>query len=268
MEDRPSLFVEGATTADTLEAADSEVYIQKGTFKYFVWGDYNHGILETALVDTPWVINSDHDLRVTAGKTTKWIDNHGDDDDYDFGSENIATSFVAEVLGGDEKNEVDIEKFYAHLVAGKPVLAKGAKTGKEAALAQVKGAKGAKQTELVLTTKKLKKFPPDALKMPWLTKLVLDGNEIGEVPDDRQPDRTGLSSSCDLANYPGARSDKLRVACPKQAMEPKGGRRARVQLPKSFGKQSRSRPTSRHRAIRGDDDRRRMNVYRPASIAS
>jgi hypothetical protein len=63
-------------------------------------------------------------------------------------------------------------------VAGTPVLAAGAKTGKEAALAEVKGAKGAQKTELVLTTKKLKKFPPDALKMPWLTKLVLDGTEL------------------------------------------------------------------------------------------
>jgi Leucine-rich repeat (LRR) protein len=176
----PGLYVGGSTKANTLEGGDCEIYLQHGTFACFVYGYYNDGTLETGGVDTPWVINSNHDLRVAAGKTTKWIDNYGDDDDYDFGSENIGTSFVEQVLG-KSGNEIDIEAFYKRLVAGKSVLVEGAKTTTEATLAKVKGAKAEKKTELVIT-RKLKKFPADALKMTWLKRLAMDGSELGTLP--------------------------------------------------------------------------------------
>lgn len=200
---RPGLYVGGSTTAETLEGGDCEAYLQDGRFTYFVYGYYNDGTLETSTVDTPWVINSNHDLRVDA-PNAKTIDNYGDDDDADFGEANIATSFVAAVRDGDE---IDVEKFYKRLKARKPVLVAGAKTNKELALAEVKGAKTGKRPELVIKTTKLKAFPSDALKMKQLVKLVLDGNEIGKVPDAIGT-LTALEelslSHCDLAELPAS----------------------------------------------------------------
>jgi Leucine-rich repeat (LRR) protein len=177
----PGLFVRGKTTAETLEGGDCEIYIDTGTFKYFVYGYYNDGILETGKVEVPWVINSDHDLRVSSD-TAKRIDNFSDNDRYDFTRRrNIGESFVKEVLD-KEGEKIDIEAFYAQLAAGKPVLVPGAMTATEAALAEVTAAREAKREELDLSNKKLKAFPGEVLRMPWLKKLVLDGNAIPELP--------------------------------------------------------------------------------------
>jgi len=208
----PGLYVGGSTTAETLEGGDCEIYIQDAKLTYFVYGYYNDGTLETGDLKTPWVINSDHDLRVTSDKA-RTIDNYGDDDDYDFGSETIAVSFVAGVRDGDE---IEINKFYKQLKAGKPVLVAGAKTNKERALAEISAAKTGKQQELIIKTTKLKAFPADALKMKQLTKLVLDHNEIGKVPDaiGTLTELEELSlASCDLKTLPATigKLTKLRV---------------------------------------------------------
>jgi len=178
-ESLPGLFVRGTTTAETLEGGDCEIYIGDGTFTYFVYGYYNDGTLETGTVEVPWVINSNHDLRVSSG-TAKRVDNYGDDDNCDFTRRrNIGQSFVADVLDDDE---LDIGKLYTHLKAGKRVLVEGALTATEAALAEVTTARAARSSELDLTEKKLKAFPVEVLRMPWLKKLVLDKNAIGSVP--------------------------------------------------------------------------------------
>ncbi|MEU9095448.1 hypothetical protein [Streptomyces sp. NPDC048428] len=120
----PGLYVGGTTRAETLEGGDCEIYIQNGTFTYLVYGDYNNGILETRTVETPWVINYDHDLRVSA-PGARLVDNYGDDDDADFGSQNIVESFVAEVVD-PEGESIDVPEFLERLRAGLPVLRPGA----------------------------------------------------------------------------------------------------------------------------------------------
>ncbi|MFD0042464.1 hypothetical protein ACFVIZ_33030 [Streptomyces anulatus] len=131
----PGLYVGGTTRAETLEGGDCEIYIQDGTFTHLVYGDYNNGILETCTVETPWVINYDHDLRVDA-PGARLVDNYGDDDDADFGSENIGESFVAEVVD-PEGESIDVPEFLERLRAGLPVLRPGARTANDAASADV-----------------------------------------------------------------------------------------------------------------------------------
>jgi Leucine-rich repeat (LRR) protein len=213
-ESTPGLLVTGTTRAETLEGGDAEIYIGNGKFDWVVYGYYNHGILETGTVETPWVINSNHDLRVTA-VDAYWIDNYGDDADCDFGRGNIGESFVKEVLDEDGDG-IEVHAFIERLRKKKPVLKPGAKTAGEAALAEVERAKDNRIYELDMSGKKLKAFPKDALAMPWLKKLVLDDNAIGEVPKEiaKLTELEELSlNKCGLARLPdeiGALK-KLRV---------------------------------------------------------
>ncbi|MFE3947755.1 hypothetical protein ACFXPV_38745 [Streptomyces sp. NPDC059118] len=122
-ESLPGLYVGGTTRAETLEGGDCEIHIQDGTFTHLVYGDYNNGILEARTVETPWVINYDHDLRVSA-PGARLVDNYGDDDDADFGSETIVEAFVAEVVD-PEGGSLDVPEFLERLRAGLPVLRPG-----------------------------------------------------------------------------------------------------------------------------------------------
>ena len=119
-EDDPGLYVGGFTRAETLEAGAPEVYLDRGAVTYLVYGYYNHGILETGEVQTPWVINSDHDLRVTA-PGAKVVDNFGRDRTADYTRANIAEHFVAEVVD-DEYGSLLVGTFLDRLRAGLPVL--------------------------------------------------------------------------------------------------------------------------------------------------
>ncbi|MER5981490.1 hypothetical protein [Streptomyces sp. NPDC001787] len=116
----PGLYVGGTTRAETLEGGDCEIYIKGGSFTHLVYGDYNSGILETGTVKTPWVINYDHDLRVSA-PGARLVDNYGNDDEADFNSENIVESFVAEVVDPEDES-IDVPEFLERLRAGLPVL--------------------------------------------------------------------------------------------------------------------------------------------------
>ncbi|MCX4969160.1 hypothetical protein OHA98_31280 [Streptomyces sp. NBC_00654] len=116
----PGLYVGGTTRAETLEGGDCEIYIKSGAFTHLVYGDYNSGILETGTVETPWVINYDHDLRVSAPGALL-VDNYGNDDEADFSSENIVESFVAEVVDPEDES-IDVPEFLERLRAGLPVL--------------------------------------------------------------------------------------------------------------------------------------------------
>lgn len=116
----PGLYVGGTTRAETLEGGDCEIYIQDGAFTHLVYGDYNNGILETRTVKTPWVINYDHDLRVSA-PGARLVDNYGDDDDADYGIKNIVESFVAEVVDPEDES-IDVPEFLERLRVGLPVL--------------------------------------------------------------------------------------------------------------------------------------------------
>lgn len=120
---RPGLYVAGTTRADVLVAGDAEVYLDDGTFTYLVYGYYNDGILDTGTVQTPWVINSDHDLRCTA-PGARWIDNYGHDRDAEFTVANIAGSFVAEVVDPGY-GTITVPAFVDRLRAGLPVLRPG-----------------------------------------------------------------------------------------------------------------------------------------------
>ncbi|MBG0830422.1 hypothetical protein HS041_21925 [Planomonospora sp. ID67723] len=115
----PGLYVEGTTRAETLEGGDAEIYIQDGVFTHLVYGYYNHGILEAGRVETPWVINSDHDLRITA-PGARHVDNHGSFSDAEFTRDNIAEWFVPEVVDPDYGSIV-VERFLDRLRAGLPV---------------------------------------------------------------------------------------------------------------------------------------------------
>jgi hypothetical protein len=120
---RPGLYVAGTTHADVLVGGDAEVYIDDGTFTYLVYGYYNDGILDTGTVQTPWVINSDHDLRCDA-PGARWIDNFGYDHNAEFTRANIAESFVAEVVD-PEYGVIAVPAFVDRLRAGLPVLRHG-----------------------------------------------------------------------------------------------------------------------------------------------
>ncbi|MGW1659251.1 leucine-rich repeat domain-containing protein [Streptomyces atratus] len=210
----PGLYVGGTTRAETLEGGDCEIYIQDGTFTYLVYGDYNSGILETCTVETPWVINFDHDLRVDA-PGARVVDNCGDDDEADFGSENIVESFVAEVVD-PEYESIKVPEFLERLRAGLPVLRPGARTANDAALAYVARARADRVLHLDLSERKLKEFPAEVLRMPWLRTLVLDGNPIERLPDEigTLTDLEVLSvRGCDLAELPASigRLSRLRV---------------------------------------------------------
>jgi len=121
-DERPGLWVGGTTRAETLEGGDCEIYIGAAKIEYLVYGEYNHGILDTGLVEVPWVINSDHDLRVNA-PGARWIDNFGND--YELGSDNIAESFVPEVLNEKNSSRISVAAFLEHLRAKRPVLSSG-----------------------------------------------------------------------------------------------------------------------------------------------
>ncbi len=214
-ETTPGLWVGGRTRGETLEGGDCEIYIGEGEFTYLVYGYYNDGILETGTVRVPWVVNDNHDLRVSASDA-KMVDNHGDDDDdADFDRSNIAASFVPEVVDPKYDN-IRVDVFLERLRAGQPVLSEGARTVVEATLDVVAVAAAERRTELDLTGRKLSQFPTGVLAMPWLKKLILDDNPIGELPDEigALSDLEFLSvRSCGLAALPESigRLSKLRV---------------------------------------------------------
>lgn len=178
----PGLWVGGKTTADSLQGGDTEIYIGAGRFKHCVYGYHNDGTLKTGAVETPWVINEEHDLRVPRGNE-KRIDNYRDDDEADFTCSNIPDVFIADVVDL-EYDTIKFPEFLAHLRVGKPVLRSGAKTATEAALAGVEALKETRATRVDLSGKKLKAFPKDVLAMPWLVSLVLDKNAIGTIPEE------------------------------------------------------------------------------------
>ncbi|WP_415648343.1 hypothetical protein [Stackebrandtia soli] len=118
----PGLYVGGGTTAETLEGGDCEIHIGVGDFTHLVYGYYNSGILSTGPVIVPWVINSDHDLRVSADGAS-YVDNYGDVmlDEADYTPDTIVEAFVLEVV--DEEDEcLDVTAFLERLRAGLPVL--------------------------------------------------------------------------------------------------------------------------------------------------
>ncbi|MFG3702532.1 hypothetical protein ACGF5C_32355 [Micromonospora sp. NPDC047620] len=210
----PGLYVGGTTRAETLEGGDCEIYIQDGTFTHLVYGYYNDGILEACTVETPWVINYNHDLSVSA-PDARLVDNYGNDDNADFGSENIVESFVTEVVDPEYKS-IKVPEFLERLRAGLPVLRPGARTAKDAVLADVARARADRVLHLDLSERKLKEFPAEVLRMPWLRTLVLDGNPIGRLPDEigTLTDLELLSvRDCGLAELPASigRLSRLRV---------------------------------------------------------
>ncbi|MER5418814.1 hypothetical protein [Streptosporangium roseum] len=128
-ENNPGLYVEGTTRAETLEGGDAEIYIQDGVFTHLVYGYYNHGILEAGEVETPWVINSDHDLRISA-PGARHVDNHGSFSGAEFTDENIAEWFVPEVVH-PEYGSILVGEFLDRLRSGLPVLNLGPSTSGE-----------------------------------------------------------------------------------------------------------------------------------------
>jgi hypothetical protein len=230
----PGLYVGGTTHAETLEGGDTEIFINGGTFAHLVYGQYNDGILEAGTVDTPWVINYDHDLRVSA-PGARLVDSYGDDDDADFGSENIVESFVAEVVDPEDA-EIKVPEFLERLRAGLPVLRPGVQTAREAALADVTRARAERVLHLDLSGRKLKEFPAEVLRMPWLRTLVLDNNAIGQLPDEigTLTDLEHLSvRDCGLAELPDSIGQLsklriLRIADNKVATQP-------IRLPDTIG---------------------------------
>jgi hypothetical protein len=162
----PGLYVGGYTRAETLEGGDCEIYIGDGSFTHLVYGYYNDGILQTGTVEVPWVIRSDHDMRVTAPGAFL-VDNFGHDADAHFAGETIPAAFVPEVVD-PQHDELKVGPFLEHLRAGSPVLRVGAPSAVAA--------------ELDLTARGLTAFPPAILTMPWLRRLTLDGNPLGALP--------------------------------------------------------------------------------------
>jgi hypothetical protein len=102
------------------------------------------------------------------------VDNYGDDEDADFAFANgLGEAFVPEVL--DEDGRLDVDEFLNRLRTALPVLLPGARLSR--ALAD-------RADHLDLTGRKLKALPAEVLRMPWLRTLILDGNQIGELPEE------------------------------------------------------------------------------------
>ncbi|MFQ6331671.1 leucine-rich repeat domain-containing protein [Nocardia sp. CWNU-33] len=222
-EDQPGLYVGGHTRAETLEGGDAEIFIHDGTFTHMVYGYYNHGSLAAGVVDTPWVIDFDHHMALTA-PGARWVDNLGVcDRDVDFVAGNgLGEAFVPEVV--DNEGRLDIDTFLNQLRAGLPVLRPGARSARESAAAtlddQLSRALADRADHLDLTGRKLKAFPTEVLRMPWLRTLILDRNPIRELPEEIGT-LTGLEllsvRDCKLTALPGSIGDLtglrvLRVA--------------------------------------------------------
>ncbi|GAB2441929.1 hypothetical protein GCM10027262_53000 [Nocardia tengchongensis] len=222
-EDWPGLYVGGHTRAETLEGGDAEIRIHNGTFTHMVYGYYNHGSLAAGVVDTPWAIHFDHYMALSA-PGARWVDNLGVcDRDADFVAGNgLAEAFVPEVV--DDEGRLDIKAFLNRLRAGLPVLRPGARSARESAAAalddQLSRALADRAEHLDLTGRKLKAFPAEVLRMPWLRTLILDRNPIRELPEEIGT-LTGLEHlsvrDCELTALPGSIGDLaglrvLRVA--------------------------------------------------------
>jgi Leucine-rich repeat (LRR) protein len=136
------------------------------------------------------------------------VDNAGDAGvPVDFDHARVAASFVPEVLDADLATIV-VPAFVARLRAGLPVLLVGTRSAPEAAAAgRIAAARAAREPELDLGYSGLRAFPAEVLGMPWLRRLVLDGNRIGRLPDeiDVLADLDHLSvRSCGLAALPAS----------------------------------------------------------------
>ncbi|MFJ6378887.1 leucine-rich repeat domain-containing protein [Kitasatospora sp. NPDC092039] len=181
-DDRPGLYVGGRTEAETLEGGEAEIHIHDGAFTHLVHGYYNHGSLVAGIVETPWVIYSDHHMELSA-PGARWVDNHGDDDDADFAvGDGIAEAFVPEVVDAED-HCLDVDAFLDRLRAGIPVLRPGARSAAESAGDVLSRALADRVEHLDLTDRRLRAFPAEVLRMPWLRTLILDGNPIGELPE-------------------------------------------------------------------------------------
>ncbi|MFG3423691.1 leucine-rich repeat domain-containing protein [Micromonospora sp. NPDC047730] len=180
-DEHPGLYVAGRTEAETLEGGGSEISIHDGAFTHFVYGEHSEGTLQAGTVDTPWVIERDHPVVVTA-PGARLVDNYGDSEDADFAGQAIVDAFVPEVVDADEQ-ELMLDVFLDRLRAGLPVLRPGARIASERARDHVSGAVADRVEHLDLTGRDLRRFPAEVLRMPWLRTLVLDGNRIGELPE-------------------------------------------------------------------------------------
>ncbi|MFF4380709.1 hypothetical protein [Kitasatospora sp. NPDC001547] len=181
-DDRPGLYVGGRTEAETLEGGEAEIHIHDGAFTHLVHGYYNHGSLVAGTVETPWVIYSDHHMELSA-PGARWVDNYGDDDDADFAvGDGIVEAFVPEVVDAED-HCLDVDAFLDRLRAGLPVLRPAARSAAESAGDVLSRALADRVEHLDLTDRKLRAFPAEVLRMPWLRTLILDGNPIGELPE-------------------------------------------------------------------------------------
>ncbi|GIG59871.1 hypothetical protein Lfu02_42430 [Longispora fulva] len=179
-EDRPGLYVGGRTRAETLEGGAAEIHLHDGAFTHLVYGEYRDGALRTGTVDTPWVIDFDHEMVVDAPGAC-WVDAYGDAEHADFDRQGIVDAFVPEVVD-PEDGELRLEELLDRLRDGLPVLRPGARTATEAVGEHVSRALADRSEHLDLTGHKLREFPVEVLRMPWLRTLILDGNPIGELP--------------------------------------------------------------------------------------
>lgn len=181
-DDRPGLYVGGRTEAETLEGGEAEIHIHDGAFTHLVHGYYNHGSLVAGTVETPWVIYSDHHMELSA-PGARWVDNYGDDDDADFAvGDGIVEAFVPEVVDAED-HCLDVDAFLDRLRAGLPVLRPAARSAAESAGDVLSRALADRVEHLDLTDRKLRAFPAEVLRMPWLRTLILDGNPIGDLPE-------------------------------------------------------------------------------------
>ncbi|MET8540823.1 hypothetical protein ABZW03_09230 [Kitasatospora sp. NPDC004799] len=122
--DRPGLYVGGRTEAETLEGGEAEICIHDGAFTHLVYGWYNHGSLQAGIVDTPWVIDYDHDMELAA-PGARWVNNYEEDEDADFAvGEGIIEAFVPEVVDAEDGSLL-VDEFLDRLRAGLPVLRPG-----------------------------------------------------------------------------------------------------------------------------------------------
>lgn len=205
----PGLYVAGLTRAQALERGDADIHLTDGAFEYLVHERGVEGTLAVhGAVETPWVIVSGGFAVSFDAPGAYAVDDTGDVAvPVDFDRARVAASFVPEVLDAD-LGTIVIPAFLDRLRAGLPVLLAGARSTSEAAAAsRIAAARAAREPELDLGYSGLRAFPAEVLGMPWLRRLVLDGNRIGRLPDeiDALADLEHLSvRSCGLAALPAS----------------------------------------------------------------
>ncbi|MGV6862528.1 MAG: leucine-rich repeat domain-containing protein [Putridiphycobacter sp.] len=191
-EGMPCLLVLGDVHCDVLHSFDNVIHvIGDAHIKYAFNGHYNHGsITVEGATHVPYLLNSDHDSRLSPTENTIKINYYTDWDDffqYDYYQEDLYKVVIDEVLSDDD--ELEYDRFIEVLKSGKSPLKEGAKPSRvlvEEMIAKLankwKDGNGIKALDL--TEKKLLSLPKAIFEIESLEELNLEDNGFTHLPEE------------------------------------------------------------------------------------